>query len=222
MNLSHLGVQLVSSGMNGVRSRMKPFWCHAIFFLTLFSCSCLLSFHSTVQSSNISEVTCFWHFWFKEWGALIVLFTSFRTPLLTLHFFSPLCSSFLSLPCICLLLFSIYSFCFGSSFFYWLSWLYIAFHLPTNCNPYPYLLTLLSLFEWFNCIITSFLGANHCCYFSWILVFLWQFLDLIMLCFSGATLLFDFVSLFSPFSIVFYSEFFINMYALFVIHLINT
>jgi hypothetical protein len=34
--------------------------------------------------------------------------------------------------------------------------------------------------------------------------------------------LFDFVSLFSPFSIVFYSEFFINMYALFVIHLINT
>jgi hypothetical protein len=78
-----------------------------------------------------------------------------------------------------------------------LSWLYIAFCLPTNWIRYPYLLALLSLF---NCIINSFLGANHCCYFSWIFVFLWKYLDLIMLCLSGATLLFGFVvSLFIAF-----------------------
>ena len=61
LNLLHLGVRLVASGVNGGRLRMKPFWCRAIFY-TLFSRSCLLSIHSTIQSSNISAAACFWHF----------------------------------------------------------------------------------------------------------------------------------------------------------------
>jgi hypothetical protein len=60
LNLLRLGVQLVPSGVNGGRLRMKPFWCRAIFY-TLFSRSCLLSIHSTIQSSNISAAACFWY-----------------------------------------------------------------------------------------------------------------------------------------------------------------
>jgi hypothetical protein len=61
LNLLRLGVRLVASGMNGGRLvRMKPFWCRAIFY-ALFSCSCLLSIHSTIQFSNISAAACFWH-----------------------------------------------------------------------------------------------------------------------------------------------------------------
>jgi hypothetical protein len=65
-------------------------------------------------------------------------------------------------------LFSIDSFCFGSLFFCWLSCLYSACgHRQTisrTITCWHYLLS--PLFEWFNCIITNFLGAHHCCYFS--------------------------------------------------------
>ena len=148
------------------------------------------------------------------------------TALLTLHSFSPSCSSFLSLPCIFLLLFSINSFCFGSSFF-------------VDCCSSILLFVLLFICQQTaSCTLTCW--HSYCHYlndstaslllfwcpslllFSWILLFLWQFLDLIMLCLSGASLLFGFVSLFSHFSIVLYSVSSINIYALFVIHLIIT
>jgi hypothetical protein len=60
LNLLRLGMRLVASGVNGGRLRMKSFWRGAIFY-TLFSRSCHLSIHSTIQSSNISASTCFWH-----------------------------------------------------------------------------------------------------------------------------------------------------------------
>jgi hypothetical protein len=47
------------------------FWCVCTLFGTLFSCSCLLYIHSTMQSSNISGAACFWYFSFKEWGGCI-------------------------------------------------------------------------------------------------------------------------------------------------------
>ncbi len=58
--------------MEGGWEWSPAFWHHAV-FCTLFSCSCLLSIHSTIQSSNISVATCLWHFWFEEWGALLLL-----------------------------------------------------------------------------------------------------------------------------------------------------
>jgi hypothetical protein len=102
-----------------------------------------------------------------------------------------------------------------------MSWLYIAFCSPTNCTPYPYLLALLSLFEWFNCIITSF---------QWLLLFLidfgvslalsWSYYTLPLWCYSLVCLV-SFPS-FLSFPLFLLYELFINMYALFVIHLINT
>jgi hypothetical protein len=103
-------------------------------------------------------------------------------------------------------------------------WLCAAFHLPTNCTPYPYLLALLSLFEWFNYIITSFLGANHCCNFSWILLCVslaisWSYYALPPWCYCFVWFCFHLFSLFHCFVLY---EFFINIFALFVIHLIIT
>jgi hypothetical protein len=208
LNLLCLGVQLVASGVNGGRLRMKPFWCCAIFY-TLFSCSCLLSIHSTIQSSNNSAAACFWHCDLRNevccfvWLLLHLIRLhpnlAWRTALLTLHFLSPSCSSFLSLPCIFLILFSINSFFSSDPHFSVDCCTFILLFLISFARQQTlsHTLTCWHYCHYLNDSTASLLlfWCPSLLLFSWILLFLWQFLDLIMLFLSGASLLFGLVSL---------------------------
>ncbi len=194
------------------------------FFYTLFSCSCLLSIHSTIQSSNISVAACFfccftWFIWHPNLlgemlCSLYIISFLHVPPSYLCHAYFCSCSQlihFVSDPCF-------------SVDYHAFSYYTASGCQTTNHIPYSYLLALLSLFEWFNCIITSFLGAHHCCYSHGDYCFFGNFL--ILWCSASLVLLFCLVS-FPPFLtsfsiVVLLYELFINMYGLFVIHLIIT
>ncbi len=124
-------------------------------FYILFSRSCLLSIHSPlIFLQQLASGILIWGMrCIASSVHLICLCPNLGEPLCSLYIFSLLCvPPFISTMHISDLVLNWFIF-FWSSFFCWLSRLYTA----TNRIPYPYLLALLSLFEWFNCIITPFL-----------------------------------------------------------------
>ncbi len=209
--------------MEGGWEWSPAFWHHAV-FCTLFSCSCLLSIHSTIQSSNISVATCLWHFWFEEWGALLLLrlFSWFQNHFAHSTFFL----SFMFLLCISAMHMS--ALVLNWFILFWILIFLLIVMALVYCFSFASQQTAsLTLTCWHYCHYLNDSTASLLLFLVPIIVVISHrfWLDLTTLCLSGATLLFAWFHfpLFSLFQHCFLLyEPFINIYALFVIHLIIT